>query len=70
MVCPKCGSEKLIVNTSVYSKSKSRSFLWNLFMLVLTCGLWFIWMLVRRRKEQVVKDTIATCQSCGYSFKI
>ena len=70
MICPKCGSKNLIINTSVYSKSKRRSLIWNLLMFMLTGGLWLIWMLVRRRKEKIVNDTIATCQSCGYSFKI
>jgi len=69
MVCPKCGSDKVVINTSTYSKSQSRSLLWNLFMLFITCGLWLVWMLIRKKKESVVKETIATCQHCGHTWK-
>ena len=70
MLCSKCNSEKVTVQTSSYMESKSRSCLWNLLLLVCTSGLWLVWMLIRKRKEKKVTETIATCQSCGYSWKI
>ena len=60
--------KSIITNTVVLSKS--RSFLWNLIMTVLTLGLWLIWMIVRKRKEKKVTETWATCQSCGKRWKI
>lgn len=70
MKCPKCGSENVSVSTNTVVLSKSRSFLWNLIMTFCTCGFWLIWMLVRKRKEEKVTETWATCQSCGKRWKI
>lgn len=70
MKCPKCGCENVSVNTSTYVKSKSRSLIWNLLMTMCTFGIWLIWMLVRKKKEEVVTETTATCQQCGYAWKI
>lgn len=57
MKCPKCGSENVSVTTNTVVLSKSRSFLWNLIMTVLSWGFWLIWMLVRKRKEEKVTET-------------
>lgn len=70
MICPKCENQNVTVQTNTYIKSKSRSFLWNLIMITCTCGFWLLWMLIRRRKEVTATETIATCQGCGYSWKI
>ena len=70
MLCSKCNSKNVSVQTSTYMQSKSRSCLWNLLLLALTCGFWIVWMLIRKRKEKKVTETIATCQSCGHSWKI
>lgn len=70
MVCPKCKGENVTISANTYVKSKRRSFLWNLFMILCTGGLWLLWMLVRRRKEKVVHEKTALCQSCGCSWKI
>ena len=70
MMCPKCKSENVTVQASTYTKSKSRSCLWNLLLLVCTGGLWLIWMLVRKRKEKVVHEKTCLCQACGYSWNI
>lgn len=70
MKCSKCGSENVSITTNTVVLSKSRSFLWNLIMTVLTLGLWLIWMIVRKRKEKKVTETWATCQSCGKRWKI
>lgn len=70
MVCRKCKSENVTVNENFVVKSKRRSFLWNLFMLCITCGLWLVWMAVRKRKEKVVKIKSVICNNCGYSWEI
>ena len=70
MKCPKCGSENVNVSTSTIIKSQSRSLLWNLFMLIITGGLWIIWMLIRKRKEKVVNIKTAICQNCGNSWGV
>lgn len=70
MVCKKCGSTNVTVTTSHVVKTKNRSCLWNLFMIMITGGLWIIWMLVRKRKEEVVEIKTVTCNECGYSTQI
>lgn len=70
MICPKCGSTTVSINESVYTKSKRRSFLWNLLMVCITGGLWLIWMLIRKRKEKTVHVKMAVCQSCANSWKV
>lgn len=67
--CKRCGGTNVMVNMNTYTKTKSRSFLWNLFMVLITGGLWIIWMLVRKKKEKVVHEKIACCQSCGFSWR-
>lgn len=70
MVCKKCGSDNVTVTYSEYTKSKNRSLLWNLLMTFCTAGIWLIWMLVRKRKEKVIKVKKAVCQSCGKSWNV
>lgn len=70
MVCPKCKSENVSVQTNSMMKSQKRSFLWNLLMICLTGGLWLLWMLVRGRKEKKITETYATCQACGNRWKV
>lgn len=70
MRCPKCGGENVVVNTNTVVVSKSRSFLWNLFMIIITLGWWLVWMLVRKRKEKTITETWATCQDCGKRWKV
>lgn len=70
MVCKKCGSTNVTVSTNHVVRTKSRSFLWNLFMVCITGGLWIIWMLVRKKKEKVVQIKTVTCNECGYSTEI
>lgn len=69
MMCNKCGSSNIKVDYNVYVKSKSRSFLWNLLMVCCTCGFWILWMLIRKRKEKVVKEKTCICQDCGNVWK-
>lgn len=70
MRCPKCGGENVVINTNTVVVSKSRSFLWNLFMIIITLGWWLVWMLVRKRKEKTITETWATCQDCGKRWKV
>lgn len=69
MICNKCGSSNIKVDYNVYVKSKSRSFLWNLLMVCCTCGFWILWMLIRKRKEKVVREKTCICQDCGNVWK-
>ena len=62
-------SGNVTVSVSTYVKSKRRSFLWNLMMIVVAAGFWLIWMLIRRRKEKVVTQKTAVCGNCAYSWK-
>lgn len=70
MYCVKCGNSNVTFQTSTYTKSKSRSFIWNLLMLCCTGGLWLIWMLIRKKKQKVITETWATCQTCGHHWKV
>lgn len=70
MVCNKCGCSNISVAYNTYTQSKSRSFLWNTLMICCTCGLWLIWMLIRKRKEKVIHEKVCICQNCGNSWKI
>lgn len=70
MICKKCNSNNIKIDNNVYTKSQSRSLLWNLLMICCTGGLWIIWMLIRKKKEKIVREKICTCQNCGYSWKI
>ena len=70
MRCPKCGGENVVVNTNTVVVTKSRSFLWNLFMIIITLGWWLVWMLVRKRKEKTITETWATFQDCVKRWKV
>lgn len=70
MKCRKCSGDAVSVASSVYSKTESRSFIWNLAMIIVTGGLWLVWMLVRSRNERAVQVTMATCQQCGNAWKV
>lgn len=70
MRCRRCGSNNINVNSSTYSVSKRRSFIWNLLMLFFTGGLWLLWMLVRKQKQRIITNKMAVCQDCSYSWKI
>ena len=58
------------MNTETHVETQPRSFLWNLFMTVITAGIWLVWMLVRGRKEVVVETKTAVCQNCGHSWEL
>lgn len=70
MKCRKCSNQIVSVSSSVYNQSESRSLLWNLAMIIITGGLWIVWMLVRKKSERTVQVTMATCQQCGNAWKV
>ena len=70
MRCRRCFKTNVGVQTTTYTKTESRSFLWNLLMVLLTGGFWILWMLIRKKKERVIRETWATCQSCGHRWKV
>lgn len=70
MKCRRCFGTNINFQTTSYTKTKSRSFLWNLLMIFLTGGFWLLWMLIRKRKETVVTQTWAICQSCGHRWRV
>jgi len=70
MICRKCKSRNVSVSASTFAKSQSRSCLWNLLWIVLTGGLWIIWMLIRKRKERIVTVKTAVCGDCGHSWRV
>ena len=70
MNCKRCGSNNINFSTSTIAKSKNRSFTWNLLMICCTGGFWLLWMLVRKKKQKLVKITTATCQNCGNSWNV
>ena len=77
MVCPKCGSENVLVTTeqtSAKTKGKKMGCLWSLgrmCLIVCTCGLW---LLIGKRsgtgKTKYVNKTVGICQNCGNKWVI
>lgn len=65
MKCKECGSDNVAIQSSVVVRSKSRSFLWNLVVILFTGGIWLFWMLLRKRKEKESVVTTVTCQRCA-----
>lgn len=77
MVCPKCNSENVLVQSEqVSSKTKGKSMgclytimRWTL--IICTCGLW---LLIGRRKEtqktKIKNKTVAVCQNCGHKWYV
>jgi len=68
MLCKKCSSSNVSVTASTVVKSKRRSFLWNFMWIILTVGIWIIWMLVRARKEKIVTVRTCICNDCGHAW--
>lgn len=68
--CPECGGDQITVSKETHVESQSRSFIWNLFMTIITAGIWLIWMLVRGKKEEIVETKTAVCQKCGHSWEL
>lgn len=66
IVCPRCGSNNIQIAVNTYQQKKKRSFLLNLFLVVITGGIWLIWMLVRSNSVEK-QAKVYVCQSCGYT---
>ena len=77
MVCPKCGSENVVVTveqTNAKTSSKGNGCLWQLgrwTLIICTCGLW---LLVGKHKgtgkTKFKNQTVGVCQNCGHKFKV
>lgn len=77
MICPKCGSENVAIQTqqvSAKTKGRGTGCLWTLgrwSLIMCTCGLW---LLVGKRKgtgkTKFKSKTIALCQNCGNSWDV
>lgn len=70
MICPKCESHNVNVTADTNTESVNRSILFDVFMVVITCGLWIVWMLFRGSKEKEITKAIAVCQNCGYMWEV
>lgn len=68
MTCPKCGSSNISVSINTWNEKKGRSCLWNIFMTLITAGIWIIWMLIRKN-NQTMREKIYICQNCGYTAR-
>lgn len=69
MVCPKCKSENVQIQT--VSESRKTGCLTILLYIILACtilGLLIVIPLLLRRKTETV--TYAVCQDCGHRWKI
>lgn len=66
IVCPRCGSNNIQISVNTYQQKKKRSFLLNLFLVVITGGIWLIWMLVRNNSVER-QEKVYVCQKCGYT---
>lgn len=75
MVCPKCGSENVLVQ-SEESKHKSshraNGCLWSLGRLCLICCTCGLWLLVGKHKgtsnTKIKHKTVCICQKCAYKW--
>lgn len=77
MVCPKCGSESVHVQSeqlAAKTKNRGNGCLWSMgrwFLIICTCGLW---LLVGRHKgsgkTEIKSHTVGICQNCGYKWEI
>ena len=77
MICPKCGSDKVVVTLEqTHGKTRTRKTgcLWTLgrwTLIICTCGLW---LLVGKRsrtsKTKFESRTVGLCQNCGNKFEI
>ncbi len=77
MICPKCGSDRVNVQSEqISSKTKKRGTgcLWRIvrcILIICTCGLW---LLIGRRKgtekTKIESRTVAICQNCGNRWEV
>lgn len=73
MICPKCGSENVIVQAVTHTKTKHRGCIgWSLWILlaICTCGLILIIPLITNSKTKSKTHSEAVCQNCGHCWKV
>lgn len=77
MVCPKCGTDKVIISTeqvSAKTNRRGKGCLWSVGRLLLICCTGGLWLLVGKHKGKASTKfkhkTVAICQSCGNKWDI
>jgi DNA-directed RNA polymerase subunit M/transcription elongation factor TFIIS len=77
LTCPKCKSEKIIVNTEQISgktKTKGAGCLWTLLrwlLIICTCGLWLLFGKRKATSKTTFENqTVGLCQNCGNKWVI
>lgn len=73
MVCPKCGSDRVVAQAVTKTKTKHRGCIGWLFWILLafcTLGLILIIPLITNSKTKSKTHTEAICQNCGNRWKI
>ena len=77
MVCPKCGSNNVNVQSEqVSSKTngKDKGCLYGIgraLLIFFTCGLWLVFGKKKDTHKTKIKNrTVAICQNCGHKWKV
>jgi hypothetical protein len=72
MVCPKCGSENVLITSeqiSAKTSKKGKGCLWGLGRLLLIVCTLGLWLLIGKHKgaskTKYQNQTVAICQKCG-----
>ena len=73
MICKKCGSSNVTIKDDHYVQEKTSSVLLNIFLSVITCGIWLVWLLLKllsgkSRKSILHNRRVAICNNCGASY--
>lgn len=69
MVCPKCHSSAVSVDTKTFARKAHKSFFSNAMMALVTGGLWLLLAFLRNPKGEATVR-VATCKGCGRSWRI
>lgn len=73
LTCPKCGSDRIVVQAVTETKTKHRGCLgWTLWIIAAICtlGLIIIIPLITNSKTNSKTHSEAVCQSCGYRWQV
>lgn len=77
MVCPNCGSDKVVVQMvqdGATTRTKGSGCLWRIGRTFLICITFGLWALIGKRKgkskTKVTSHKEAICQSCGHSWMV
>ena len=77
MRCPKCFSEKVVIQAVTETKSKGKGLFYWLILVWVDLVIWFfafiprlIVAIFRPKKIKSKTSKMAICQACGYSWKV